>query len=112
GLAAVHQFVKIGSYSIIGGTSKVIKDIIPYIKIDGNPSKIVGLNVIAFQRNNFSEEKINNIKEVYKILFRKGHNVSQALEEIGAIDNDIAKEYFSFIRSSERGILFKTICNK
>lgn len=110
GLAAVHQFVRIGRFSIIGGKSKVVKDIVPYVKIDGNPSKVVGLNLIAFQRNNFSQDRVDNLKEAYKILFRQGHNVSQAVEVLYTKENEEALEFAGFIKSSERGILFKTIC--
>lgn len=110
GLSAVHQFVRIGSYSIIGGKAKVIKDIIPYIKVDGNPSKVIGLNSIAFSRNGFSEQKINNIKDIFKILFRKGYNVSQAMDEMKNDDNDESREIIEFITGSGRGILFKRFC--
>jgi len=107
GLAAIHQFVRIGRFSMTGGKSKVVKDILPYVKVDGNPARVFALNIIGFERNGFSQEKINNLKELFRILFRSGHNVSQAVEKMREMGCEEADELIRFIEGSERGILFK-----
>lgn len=106
GLVGVHQFVNIGSLSIIGGCSKVVKDVLPYAKADGHPLKIYNLNSVGLRRNNFPEEVISILKETFKILFRDSFNTSQALKRL--------KEQFprqkevnhiiAFIENSKRGI--------
>ncbi|MGM0607888.1 MAG: acyl-ACP--UDP-N-acetylglucosamine O-acyltransferase [Candidatus Muiribacteriota bacterium] len=108
GLAALHQFVKIGKFTIIGGMSKIVKDIPPYLKVDGNPAKVSGLNVVAFERNNFSKQKSSNLKEIYKIVYRSGLNVSQAVLKLKKSGMPESDEFIKFIENSERGILFKT----
>ncbi|PLX18726.1 MAG: acyl-[acyl-carrier-protein]--UDP-N-acetylglucosamine O-acyltransferase [Candidatus Muiribacterium halophilum] len=107
GLAAVHQFVRIGRFSMTGGKSKIIKDVLPYVKVDGNPSRVFALNIIGFERNGFSEDKIENLKKIFRILFRSGYNVSQALEQMKTMRCDESDEIIKFIKDSERGILFK-----
>lgn len=106
GLSAVHQYVKIGAYSIIGGCSKVVKDIPPYTKADGRPARLWGLNSVGLRRANFSLETRNILKKAYKILFRSSLNTTQALREI---DNELEanpeiQHLCRFIESSKRGI--------
>ncbi|MFA5479724.1 MAG: acyl-ACP--UDP-N-acetylglucosamine O-acyltransferase [Candidatus Muiribacteriota bacterium] len=108
GLAALHQFVKVGKFTIIGGKSKVVKDVPPYLKVDGNPARVIGLNTVAFQRNNFSAEKKQTIKNIFRELYRKGKNVSQAISVIEAFNNEVSEEYIQFIKQADRGILLKT----
>ncbi len=106
GLSAVHQYVKIGAYSIIGGCSKVVKDIPPYTKADGHPARLWGLNSIGLKRANLSLEKRNILRKAYKILFRSSLNTTQALRKI---ENELKanseiKHLCQFIQSSKRGI--------
>lgn len=106
GLSAVHQHVKIGAYSIIGGCSKVVKDIPPYTKADGHPTRLWGLNSIGLQRANFSLKTRNLLKKAYKILFRSNLNTSQALKRIErelTLDPQI-QHLCEFIQNSKRGI--------
>lgn len=106
GLSAVHQYVKIGAHSIIGGCSKVVKDVPPYTKADGHPTRLWGLNYIALRRANFSPETRNALKKAYKILFRSGLNTTQALEKIEneLESNPHIQHLCEFIRNSKRGI--------
>ncbi len=106
GLCGFHQFVRIGKYAMIGGLSRIGKDCPPYMIIEGNPARVAGINVIGLRRNDFSSERRKAIKDAYKILYRSGKNVSQALDELVAIDDNAdIEELVSFIKSSERGIL-------
>jgi UDP-N-acetylglucosamine acyltransferase len=106
GLSVIHQFVRIGAYSYTGGGSRVAMDIVPYIKVAGNPPVVNGLNTVGLQRNGFSPESIGVLKQAYRLLFRSELNVAQAVErirqEVPATDE--IKHLLDFIESSERGI--------
>ena len=106
GLSAIHQYVKVGAYSIIGGCSKVIKDVPPYTIVDGHPATLWGLNTIGLRRANFSPQTRQLLKRAYKIFFRSGLNISQAISEI---ENELElvpeiRHLCQFIKNSERGI--------
>jgi len=106
GLSAIHQFTRIGAYAIIGGGSMVSLDIIPYVKASGNRAGLFGINTIGLKRNGFSPERIREITSAYKILFRQGLRLKdalQALENESPESPDI-KRLITFISSSDRGI--------
>jgi len=106
GLTAIHQFVRIGAYAIIGGCSKIVQDIPPYIKATGHPGTLWGLNTVGLRRAGFSLSRRNLLKKAYRILFRSHLNTSQALEEIEK-ELDLSPEIehlCKFIRTSQRGI--------
>ena len=107
GLSAIHQFVKIGTVSIVGGCSKVVKDVPPYIKTDGHPLKPYGLNIIGLKRNNFSPKTRTLLKKAYRILYNSKLNVSQAVLRIAEeVENCPQIDHLlQFIRTSERGII-------
>ena len=106
GLSVIHQFVRIGAYSYTGGGSRVAMDIVPYIKVAGNPPVVNGLNTVGLQRNGFSAESIAVLKKAYRLLFRSELNVAQAVDQIKRDLPPIAeiKYLIDFIESSERGI--------
>jgi UDP-N-acetylglucosamine acyltransferase len=79
GLAAIHQFCRIGKMAIIGGCSKVVQDVPPYMMADGNPAQTRTINKVGLERNNISEEAQAALKNAYKILFREGLTISNAL---------------------------------
>ena len=107
GLVAVHQFVNIGTYSFIGGCSRVAKDIPPYLKAVGNPVKLYGLNSVGLQRNNFDPGVIRELKRAYRLFFRSDLNVSQAIErahqELDMCDE--VRHFLSFVDNSGRGVV-------
>ena len=107
GMAAVHQFVKIGAHAMVGGGSLVRKDIPPYVKAAREPLCFVGINSIGLRRRGFSNTQINHIQDIYRILFVKGYNTSQALSIIEAtVRSSAEKDYIlDFIRSADRGIM-------
>lgn len=107
GLSAVHQFVHIGAHAMIGGGSLVRKDVPPFVKAAKEPLSYVGINSIGLRRRGFSNEKINHIQNIYRILFQKNYNYSQALEiiELEIEPSDERDEIISFIRNSQRGIM-------
>jgi UDP-N-acetylglucosamine acyltransferase len=107
GLAAVHQFVKIGRHVMISGGSLVRKDVPPYTKAGREPLSYEGINSIGLRRREFSSDKINEIQQIYRLMYIRGHNNSKAMELIeqempATPERD---EILSFIRASDRGIM-------
>lgn len=106
GLAAVHQFCRIGRMAIIGGCSKVVQDVPPFMLADGNPAETKALNKVGLERNGISEEAQVALKKAFKILFRDGLTVSNALVKIEA-ELPLLPELqhlVAFVKASERGI--------
>jgi len=109
GLVGVHQFVRVGGYSIIGGVSRVNQDILPFMMVVGVPPRVTGINLVGLRRNGFTRERIKIIKEAYKILYRSGLNLSNAVEKLKnelPMNEDI-KYILEFMNNSRRGILLK-----
>ena len=106
GLAAVHQFCRIGTMSIIGGCSKVVQDVPPYMMADGNPAATRTLNKEGLKRNKVAEETQAALKQAHRILFRENLTVSNAIEKTGAEvpASPELEHLLDFIQSSERGI--------
>jgi UDP-N-acetylglucosamine acyltransferase len=107
GMAAVHQFVHIGSHVMLSGGSLVRKDVPPYIKAGREPLSYVGINSIGLRRRNFSNEKIREVQEIYRYIYQKGLNISQAVEIIEAEmpASPERDEVLLFIKDSKRGII-------
>jgi UDP-N-acetylglucosamine acyltransferase len=107
GLAAIHQFVHIGSHAMISGGSMVRKDVPPYIKAGREPLSYAGVNSIGLRRRGFPNEVINYIQDIYRILFLKGQNVTQAVRYIerNISASDERDVILSFIANSQRGII-------
>ena len=107
GLTPVHQFVKIGAYAFIGGMSRVTKDVPPYTKAVGSPMKLYGLNAVGLQRHGFSAEAVSELKKAYRLFFRSGLNISQALDraktELAQLPE--VANFLHFIEESGRGVL-------
>lgn len=106
GLAAVHQFCRIGRMSIIGGCSKVVQDVPPFMLADGNPAQTRTVNKIGLERNGLSEEAQTALKQAYKILFRDGLTITNALARIEADLPPLpeVRHLVEFARKSERGL--------
>jgi UDP-N-acetylglucosamine acyltransferase len=107
GLSAVHQFVNIGAHVMISGGSLVRKDVPPFTKAAREPLSYVGINSIGLRRRGYSAEKISEIQDIYRYIYLKGNNVSQALEYIEANLPATSErdEIISFIAKSSRGIM-------
>ena len=106
GLAAVHQFCRIGTMSIIGGCSKVVQDIPPYMMADGNPATTLALNKEGVKRNDIAEETQAALKQAHRILFRENLTVTNAIEKAKSEvpPSPELEHLLDFIQSSERGI--------
>ena len=106
GLVAVHQFVHIGRYAFIGGKSAVVKDIPPYVIAVGDRAKLYGLNSVGLKRQNFSQQSLLSLKKAYRIVFRIGLTLNEAIERVQAeVEQTPEVVYFlDFLKSSKRGI--------
>jgi UDP-N-acetylglucosamine acyltransferase len=114
GMTAVHQFVKIGAHAFVGGGSLVSKDVPPFVRAAREPLSYAGLNSVGLRRRGFSNEQINNIKEIYTHLFVRGFNQRTALDIIKneMIDTPEKNIIVDFIENrSKRGLLkgFRTV---
>jgi UDP-N-acetylglucosamine acyltransferase len=106
GLGAVHQFCRIGRYAIIGGCSKVVQDVPPFMLADGNPARSRTVNKVGLERNGFSDEVQQSLKKAYKILFRSGLTTKNAVDQIEKElpDNAEIQHLVEFMRASQRGV--------
>jgi UDP-N-acetylglucosamine acyltransferase len=106
GLAAVHQFCRVGKFAMVGGCSKVVQDVPPFMMADGNPAETRTVNKIGMERNGVTEAGQAAIKQCYKIIFREGLTVTNALAKIEKEVAQVAEvlHLVDFIRTSERGI--------
>lgn len=106
GMTAIHQFVHVGVHAFVGGASAVKKDIAPYTRGMGNPYKTVGLNSVGLVRKGFHSETVEAIKQIYRLFYRQGLNVSQALEAASKWPSLTPEQqiFVDFVRSSERGL--------
>jgi UDP-N-acetylglucosamine acyltransferase len=107
GLSAIHQFIHIGDHAMISGGSLVRKDVPPYSKAAKEPLSYVGINSVGLRRRGFSSAKIKEIQDIYRILYQKNYNTSQAIEIIEAEMEATPErdEIMLFIRNSQRGIM-------
>ncbi len=106
GLVAIHQFVRIGDYAYVGGKSAVVKDIPPYVIASGDRAKLHGLNSVGLKRHGFSQDTLSLLKKAYRIIFRIGITLNEAIERVKA-EVEQAPEVVNlidFIKSSRRGI--------
>ena len=107
GAVNVQQFTKIGKHSFISGGGGVNKDVPPYVRAARFPLSYIGVNSVGLRRRGFDSDTINLILEIYRILFIRGYNTSNALKIIEAEVNDspVKDEITQFIRNSVRGIM-------
>ncbi len=107
GHSAVHQFCHVGKHVMLAGGSLVRKDVPPYIKAGREPLSYAGVNSIGLRRRDFSNELIRQIQDIYRIIYQKGYNNSQALEIIET-EIPVSKErdeIILFLKDSKRGII-------
>ena len=106
GLVAIHQFVRIGTLSIIGGCSKVVQDIPPYSTCDGHPARVFGLNIVGLKRNNVPQESIKKLDKAFRIAFNSGLTVKHAVEKAQAEISPCKEVTYliKFIQNSQRGL--------
>ncbi len=105
--SVVHQFVRIGTHSFIQATGKASKDVPPYVLAGREPLSYTGINSIGLRRRNFANETIYQIQEIYRIIYQRGLNISDAVifVEANLPPSDERNRIIKFIRDSKRGII-------
>ena len=107
GLAAVHQFCRIGAHAILSGLTGVSQDVPPYMMAAGSRAKLYGLNTVGLKRHQFSEQTIRALKKAYRIIFRSGLTLEKAVKAVEEDDISLIPEVrhlLDFIQRSKRGI--------
>jgi len=97
-----HQFVRFGRHAMVGGKSKIVQDVLPFFITDGNPPRLRGVNSVGLRRAGFSESARRALKDAYRILFRSGMALQEALSQLEEDEN--VSHLISFIRGSKRGV--------
>jgi UDP-N-acetylglucosamine acyltransferase len=107
GVVAAQQFVRIGAHSFVAGASLVRKSIPPYVRVAREPLQFIGVNTIGLNRRGFDKDAIKQIEDIYRIIFVRGHNLSNALEivENEMPDTEIRRQILDFIKSQKDGII-------
>ena len=107
GFVAVHQFCTIGDHAFVAGGSLVRKDVPPFVKAARQPLSYVGINSVGLRRRGFTSDKITEIQTIYRLLFQKKYNTTQATEIIEAemTASPERDEILNFIQNSQRGIM-------
>jgi UDP-N-acetylglucosamine acyltransferase len=105
-ISAIHQFCRIGKLAMIGGCSKVVQDVPPFMIADGNPAETRTINKVGMERQGITDEAQNALKQAYKILFREGLSIPNALTKIEKELPPLSEvqHLVQFVRASERGI--------
>ncbi len=106
GAVAVHQFCRIGAYAMVGGQAHIVKDVPPYVTVDGLSSYVVGLNQIGLRRAGFSTEAIAELKQAYRVIYRSGLAWKDILEELKTkFSTGPASLFYQFLSTTTRGII-------
>jgi len=103
----VHQFCRVGLHAMIGGAAKVVQDVPPFFIIDGSPATVRTINKVGLERCGYTPEQMNNIRQIFRILYREGLNRSQALERLESHASSGSAEFthmLNFARKSDRGL--------
>ena len=103
----VHQFTHIGKHTMIQGGSKVTKDIPPFVTVGREPITYAGINSIGLRRRGYTNEQINNVQDIYRLIYNSGLNTSDAIAKIESEFSATAErdEILLFVRNSARGII-------
>lgn len=105
GFSGVFQFCRVGAYSFAATNSVIIKDVPPFLKVSGYHAKPYGLNSVGLQRHGFTEEVMTQLRRAYKIIYRNGLTVVNALQELQKMDCPEVGRLRQFIESSNAGII-------
>lgn len=103
----VHQFVRIAKHVMIQGGSRINKDIPPYVLVGRDPLVYCGINIVGLRRRGFTKEQISQINEVYRTIYQRGLNTTQAIKAVEEelVISEYVDDILSFVRASERGIV-------
>jgi UDP-N-acetylglucosamine acyltransferase len=114
GLTAVQQFISIGPHTYVGGGSLIRKDIPPFIKAAKEPTTYMGINSVGLRRRGYTNDQINQIQDIYRIIYLKNHNISKAIEiiETEMPSSSERDEILLFMLKSKKGIMKRSVLEK
>ena len=107
GIVGVHQFIRIGKYSMTGGMTRITQNILPFSMVEGNPARLRGINAVGLRRSDFSPKERAELKKAIKLILQPELNTSQAIEKIET-EIEMSEEIrylVNFIKKSDRGIV-------
>jgi UDP-N-acetylglucosamine acyltransferase len=104
----VHQFCRIGAHAMVGGMSKIVQDVPPFLIADGNPAVARSINKVGLERSGFTPERLEAIKQAFRVFYRAGHNRTQAFAHLRAHPQAASADFqhfLQFVERSERGVV-------
>jgi UDP-N-acetylglucosamine acyltransferase len=104
----VHQFCRIGAHAMLGGMSKIVQDVPPFIIADGNPAIARSINKVGLERHEFTPERLESVKQAFRLFYRAGLNRTQAFEKMHAhalAGTTDFQHFLRFVEKSERGVV-------
>lgn len=107
GYGGIHQFCRLGAFAMLSATAKLVHDLPPYFIADGTPAEVRAINRVGLERNGFTPEQLDRVKQIYRILYRDGLNRTQALEKLASHPQVSSAEFqriLAFAQSSDRGL--------
>ena len=107
GYGGIHQFCRLGAFAMLSATAKLVHDLPPFFIADGTPAEVRAINRTGLERNGFTAQQLDRVKQVYRILYREGLNRSQALEKLAShadAGSDEFQRVLAFAQKSERGL--------
>ncbi len=111
GAAGAHQYVRIGAYAMVGGQAHLVRDVPPFVTVDGLSSQVVGLNLIGLKRAGFTSEDRKALKEAYRIIYKSGLNWNEIVEKIEKdYPEGVGLEMARFLATTQRGITMERAC--
>lgn len=107
GYGGIHQFCRLGAFAMLSATAKLVHDLPPYFIADGTPAEVRAINRVGLERNGFTPEQLDRVKQIHRILYRDGLNRTQALEKLAShaqADTAEFQRILQFAKKSERGL--------
>lgn len=107
GYGGIHQFCRLGAFAMLSATAKLVHDLPPFFIADGTPAEVRAINKVGLERNGFTSEQLDRVKQIHRTLYRDGLNRSQALEKLAAHPQAASAEFqrvLTFAKASERGL--------
>ena len=107
GYGGIHQFCRLGAFAMLSATAKLVHDLPPYFIADGTPAEVRAINRVGLERNGFTAEQLDRVKQIHRILYRDGLNRTQALEKLAHHEQAASDEFrrvLEFAQRSERGL--------
>ena len=107
GFSQIHQFCEIGEHAFISFSSLVNRSVPPYVTVSADKSRPRGVNTEGLRRRGFSPEQVQNVRRAYKVLYRSGHTLEEARDQLAemATDNEELQTLVEFIDHADRSII-------